>query len=171
MSSKTLVIALVIIVLVAIGSYFVFARTSAAPSTAPVSANAEAAAIAQPATPASTTTAPAPVASANAMTVTYTDTGFAPNTMSIKVGDSVHFVNSSSHGMWVASNVHPTHTQYDGTSLSQHCSAGADTNGGFDECTVVKSGTTYSFTFAKAGTFSYHNHVRASDTGTVVVSK
>lgn len=105
------------------------------------------------------------------VTVTYTNQGFSPKNVSIAIGDTVHFVNQSSHGMWVASDVHPSHAAYDGTTLQQHCSGGADTKGGFDECTAVQSGSTYSFTFPKAGTFQYHNHVQASDTGTVVVAQ
>jgi plastocyanin len=91
--------------------------------------------------------------------------------VNVKIGDTVTFVNNSSHGMWVASNVHPTHTEYDGTDTHTHCTNGADNNGGFDECSPVANGTSYSFTFTKAGTFSFHNHVNASDTGTVVVSQ
>ena len=41
--------------------------------------------------------------------VTYTDTGFAPLSVTIKKGTTVTFVNESSRGMWVASAVHPTH--------------------------------------------------------------
>jgi plastocyanin len=158
MSSRTLVIALIIIVILAAGAYFFVAHSAAAPATP------AAAVIAQPQTVAVTPGMPAPL-------VTYSDKGFSPKTLSVKVGDTVRFVNNSSHGMWVASNTHPTHTQYDGTSLSQHCSASANTNGGFDECTPVDPGTVYSFTFTKAGSFMFHNHLQASDTGTVTVTQ
>ncbi len=103
--------------------------------------------------------------SVGATTVTYTDAGFSPANTTIKVGDTVHFVNNSSGKMWVASDQHPTHTEYDGTTLMQHCASGAS----FDECKAVMTGGTYDFTFTKAGTWEYHNHSNASKTGTVVV--
>jgi len=67
--------------------------------------------------------------------------------------------------MWVASAVHPTHTLYAGTSLSEHCGNGA-ANDSFDQC---DAGDDYSFTFKKTGEWKYHNHVNASQTGTVIV--
>jgi len=99
--------------------------------------------------------------------VTYTDTGYSPKTVTIKAGQSVTFVNNSSHTMWTASGVHPTHTVYSGTSLSQHCPDTANTS--FDECQAVNPGISWTFTFKKVGTWSYHNHRQASDTGTVIV--
>lgn len=99
------------------------------------------------------------------VTVTYTNTGFSPKSISVAVGTTVHFVNASSHSMWVASDVHPSHTAYDGTNLQQHCATGTS----FDECKAVNAGATYNFTFSKAGSFSYHNHLQANDTGSVVV--
>ena len=66
--------------------------------------------------------------------------------------------------MWVASAQHPTHTAYAGTSLSQHCDDATDTS--FDQC---KSGSSYSFTFNKAGTWAYHNHSNSSHFGRVLV--
>lgn len=66
--------------------------------------------------------------------------------------------------MWVASAVHPTHSQYDGTSQNQHCPGGST----FDQC---GTGSTYSFTFEKTGEFGYHNHALAGHRGTVVVQE
>jgi len=101
--------------------------------------------------------------------VTLTDSGFSPSTVTVSVGDTVRFVNQSSRGMWVGSNEHPTHTDYDGTSTREHCAGGVTTNGTFDECASAPKGSSWQYTFSKAGTFGYHNHVGASDTGTVVV--
>ena len=103
------------------------------------------------------------------VTVTYTDQGFSPKSVSVAVGSSVKFVNNSTHSMWVASDVHPTHAKYDGTSTSQHCAQGKTTGGTFDECSAVAPGTVYTFAFTKAGSFTYHNHVQASDNGIVIV--
>jgi hypothetical protein len=66
--------------------------------------------------------------------------------------------------MWVASNPHPAHTGYDGTSRQQHCPNTANT--AFDECAP---GSTYSFTFNKVGTWGYHNHMNPGSQGTVIV--
>jgi len=97
-------------------------------------------------------------------TVFYTSSGFQPSTITVKKGETVTWVDSSGAPMWVASNQHPIHSGYDGTSLAQHCSNGqSDT---FDSC---KSRSTYSFTFDKKGSWSYHNHLSPGYTGTVTV--
>jgi plastocyanin len=86
--------------------------------------------------------------------VSYTDEGFAPATTGpIQVGDAVLFTNKSSEKMWVASDDHPTHSRYPG----------------FDQGRGVESGGTYKFTFTKAGSWGYHNHLNPSHSGTVQV--
>jgi plastocyanin len=70
--------------------------------------------------------------------------------------------------MWVASDEHPTHTEYDGTSRTTHCAAGYTGPKPFDECVP---GTSYSFTFDKAGTYEYHDHLSASHTGKITVTE
>ncbi len=102
------------------------------------------------------------------VTVAYTDQGFSPKEITVALGTTVNFVNRSSKGMWVASAKHPDHTVYSGTSLSQHCPDTA--NASFDECTAVASGNSFSFTFNKEGTWKYHNHVDATQFGTVIVT-
>ncbi len=86
--------------------------------------------------------------------VTYTDNGFAPNAVTVKAGAIVTFVNESSGYMWVASVPHPVHTNLPG----------------FDELTGVAKGGTYEYTFTKAGTWKYHNHVAPVKTGSVIVT-
>lgn len=88
-------------------------------------------------------------------TVQYTDSGFTPNTITVKQGTTVRFTNQSSSGMRVASAVHPTHQLLSG----------------FDQLQSVSKGGTYDYTFAKVGTWKYHNHVNATDIGTVVVTQ
>jgi plastocyanin len=166
---RNALIALIVIVLLAIGAYFVFAKPVAAPTMAPGTATAGMTGAVMTATTTITSTTTVQNVAAKTLTVTYTNSGFSPNTVNAKVGDTVHFINSSSHGMWVASNEHPTHTDYDGTSLAQHCTGNTNNNGSFDECAAVPPGTSYSFTFPKTGAFHYHNHVSTSDTGTVLV--
>lgn len=85
---------------------------------------------------------------------TYTDSGFSPNPVTVKVGALVTFVNESSGAMWVASAVHPTHQLLPG----------------FDQLKSVAKGGTYEYAFTKVGTWKYHNHVSPSDTGSVIVT-
>lgn len=85
--------------------------------------------------------------------ITYTDAGFMPQTITIKSGDIVTFVNQSSRKMWTASDPHPAHTNYPD----------------FDEKVSVGKGESWSFVFDKVGSWGYHNHNNPSDTGTIVV--
>jgi len=85
--------------------------------------------------------------------VNFTDNGFSPASVTIKQGETVRFVNQSSELIWVASNPHPTHTDYPG----------------FDEKMAVSIGGTYDFTFTKIGTWGYHNHKDPAQKGEVIV--
>ncbi len=154
-------LAVVVAVVVIGGGYFIFKNKAQAPVQNPAATETRTSA------PLETTK---PVTTGNgleqpAVTVTYTDAGFAPKTVDVPPGTTITFLNKSSHGMWVASDVHPSHTKYDGTTLQQHCA----TQTSFDECKPESTGTSFSFTFDKAGSFTYHNHVRAGDVGLVVV--
>lgn len=101
---------------------------------------------------------------AKPLVVTYTDKGFTPKIIEIDAGDTVVFVNNSSRGMWVASNIHPTHTLYPETSDSD-CLGSS-----FDACTSTQVGESWSFTFDSAGSWDYHDHMKASRTGTIDVN-
>ena len=101
------------------------------------------------------------------VTVTYGPGGFNPSTVTIAKGGTVNWVAApGADELWVASNPHPTHQGYDGTTKDQHCAAAYAGPTPFDEC---KTGTAYSFTFNTAGTWGYHNHGNHSDTGVVIV--
>lgn len=99
--------------------------------------------------------------------VVYTDSGYSPSTLTIKVGDTVNFKNESSNGMWVGSAMHPSHTVYSGTTLQQHCPD--STNTSFDQCESSGPGTSWSFTFNKTGTWGQHNHVNAKHFSKIIV--
>jgi len=86
-------------------------------------------------------------------TVTLTQGGFSPSRITIQAGEEITFANDSGRTMWVASNIHPTHTLYSG----------------FDQLRSVGDGGTYTFTFTREGTWRYHNHVNPGEGGTVVV--
>lgn len=86
-------------------------------------------------------------------TVNYTDNGFSPLKATVKKGTTVKFVNVSGSGMWVASDVHPTHQLLPG----------------FDELKSAQKGGEYEYAFTKVGTWTYHNHVNPAVKGTVIV--
>jgi len=85
--------------------------------------------------------------------VEITDDGFEPSTLTVSSGDEVTFKNGSSDDAWPASDVHPTHQLYPG----------------FDAKKPLLSGQAYSFTFTKAGSWGYHNHLEPDEQGTIVV--
>ena len=93
--------------------------------------------------------------------VTYTDTGFSPSVLRVKVGDAVVFTNASSGTMWPASASHPTHKVYPTT--------GGCLGSTFDACRGFEPGTSWTFRFDFAGTWGYHNHLHPSSTGTIIV--
>jgi len=98
-------------------------------------------------------------------TIEITPGGFSPSTLTIKKGEVVIFINKSPQPSWPAAAVHPTHSTYDGTSLSAHCPDGKS----FDACHGLQSDEVYSFTFDKVGTWLYHDHLNPSNTGKIVV--
>lgn len=97
--------------------------------------------------------------------VVYNGISFSPANVTIGKGGTVTFTDSDG-AMWVASDVHPLHASYDGTDRASHCAAGYSGAKPFDQCS---RGSSYSFTFNKAGTYGYHDHLNASAQGTIVV--
>ncbi|MAG12339.1 hypothetical protein CL630_00825 [bacterium] len=97
-------------------------------------------------------------------TIKYTSDGFSPKVVEIQKGDIVKFTNDSGSGMRVASAIHPIHSQY--PQKSDNDCLGSS----FDSCDVTQSGESWSFTFNEIGEWGYHNHVRATKRGTVIVN-
>lgn len=95
--------------------------------------------------------------------VTYTNDGFSPQEIAVKKGQVVRFVNESSSSMWVASVIHPTHSLYPAKS-GDDCLGSA-----FDQCAVNQNGEVWEFTFTEVGSHGYHNHVRSSKRGKIIV--
>ena len=108
-------------------------------------------------------------ATAGDVTVTYTDNGFSPKEVRIKKGQSVMWMNSASRTMWPATNRHPTHTAYPGSSIQQCETERANTL--FDACKEIVTGGTYLFTFNEVGEWRYHDHVNAAKTGVIIVEE
>jgi plastocyanin len=86
-------------------------------------------------------------------TITYTDKGFQPSFLSVRAGDVVKFRNQSPIGMWVASNPHPTHTDYIE----------------FDAGNSVNANGEYSFTFNRVGVWGFHNHLNPNHQAVISV--
>lgn len=97
--------------------------------------------------------------------IEYTSSGYTPSTITINQGDSVTFTNTISRETWPASAIHPTHESYPGSGISK-CGATTDI---FDACSGLENGESYTFTFNEIGTWSYHNHLRPSDNGKIIV--
>ncbi|KKR57644.1 MAG: hypothetical protein UU05_C0029G0015 [Candidatus Curtissbacteria bacterium GW2011_GWA1_40_47] len=84
--------------------------------------------------------------------ITYSESGFSPKQLTVKVGESVEFVNNSSSNVQVNSAPHPTHELYPELNIG-----------------VIAPGETKSVTFTTAGTKTYHNHLNPSQNGQVTV--
>lgn len=83
-------------------------------------------------------------------TVTLTDTGFTPKDITVKAGTKVVWTNSSGKDATVSSDNHPTHLLYPFLTLGK-----------------FSDGTSLEVVVEKAGTYSYHNHLNSSETGTI----
>jgi len=89
-------------------------------------------------------------------TITYTSSGFSPSKITVKSGGKITWVNSSDREVAVGANPHPLHT------------GNREVSGG--EFTLnLKPGEQKTVTVEKVGTFGYHNHLNASEDGTIVV--
>jgi plastocyanin len=85
--------------------------------------------------------------------VTRTAEGFKPSQILIRQGDSVRFVSDMQQDFWPASSPHPTHTLYQG----------------FDPGRPLRAGESWTFTFDRAGSWSYHDHLHPNAVGIILV--
>lgn len=162
MKTSTMVV-IVLVLLIIFGGWWLFFKTA---PTAAMSAAVDTSTDTTTTQTTSDTSAPTAPMSA---TVTYTDAGFSPATVTVAKGGSITFINQSSHRMWVASDPHPTHEGYDGTTRSQHCPASYTGAKPFDECSAAQAGGSFTFTFNQSGSWGYHNHAVDEDKGTIIV--
>lgn len=117
--------------------------------------------------PSTTTEATTTPPDTDPVAISYDGESFSPADVTVPLGTTITWTNTSGERMWVASDDHPTHTRYEGSSVSEHCESGAATSPSvFDQC---GAGTEYSFTFTKTGSWGYHNHANASAGGTITV--
>jgi plastocyanin len=98
-------------------------------------------------------------------TVMFNGSGFSPASVTVAQGGTVTWT-STNGDLWIASDPHPIHNGYDGTTMQQHCSPGYTGATPFDQCTGA---TSYSFTFNKVGTWGYHDHLDSGIRGSVTV--
>lgn len=161
MNTKHGLIAILVIALIAIGAYAFSTNRAAAPSNEAM--------IQEPVANTDTTIENEEDGGPAFTVITLTENGFSPASVTVARGETVRFINESSRGMWVGADEHPTHTEYDGTSTREHCANGMNTAASFDQCSSVTRGEFWDYTFEKTGTFGFHNHVGASNIGTVIV--
>jgi plastocyanin len=101
------------------------------------------------------------------VTISMTDTGFEPANVTIVTGTTVTFTNNAQASKWPASNVHPTHQSYPGSDNAKCKTDEAASI--FDACQGLSTGESYSFNFVEPGSWAYHDHLQASQGGTVTV--
>lgn len=107
---------------------------------------------------------------ASARTIVHSADGYLPSELIIQQGDIVTFRNEDSRETWPASAIHPTHAVYPDSGI-QKCFDEDEANDAviFDACSGLRQGEVYSFTFHEAGTWRFHDHLRPSVTGTIIV--
>lgn len=84
--------------------------------------------------------------------VNITSAGFEPKIVTVKAGAKVTWTNNSGEVSNVSSAVHPIHSVYPPLNLGN-----------------IEAGASVSLVFDKVGNYKYHNHLNASQTGTVEV--
>lgn len=87
-----------------------------------------------------------------AIVVTYNNGSYSPSPANAKVGQKVIFKNDSASTITVNSDPHPIHNLYPELNVGQ-----------------IEAGQSKSTTFAKAGKYTYHNHLSPSEKGEVDV--
>lgn len=85
--------------------------------------------------------------------IRYRDGKYLPESLTIKQGDEVRFINESGRDMWPASATHPTHEMYPE----------------FDPKQPIPNGQMWPFVFGKTGGWNYHDHLNPSVGGVIVV--
>jgi plastocyanin len=86
--------------------------------------------------------------------ITYTDNGFSPDNLTVKVGSTITIKNQSSGPLQFSSDDHPTHTKDPELNLS-----------------AISAGGEQTLKLTKAGAWGFHNHLKASDSGTITATE
>lgn len=93
-----------------------------------------------------------PMAITSESIVTVTNDGFNPKKLTIGVDATVTWINKSGELITIDSDPHPTHTAYLPLNLGE-----------------VNDGKSVFLIFDKPGTYGYHNHLKPSQKGTIIV--
>lgn len=99
--------------------------------------------------------------------IVYRKTGFSPESLRIKKGTRVSFVNASQELFWPAVEFHPSHERYPQSSIEK-CGT-PEESFLFDSCRGIPPSSVYSFTFNEAGVWGYHDHLHPGHLGTIWV--
>lgn len=83
------------------------------------------------------------------------ENGFVPDTLVIKKGETVVFSTDQDGLFWPASNLHPSHLEYED----------------FDPKMPIKAGSEWSFAFEQTGVWEYHDHLAPYFTGVITVTE
>ncbi|MEM4296531.1 MAG: cupredoxin domain-containing protein [Candidatus Anstonellales archaeon] len=93
--------------------------------------------------------------------INITSSGFIPDTIKIKKGQAVKFVNVDTNKHWPASDVHPTHNVYP--------EKGGCIGSKFDACKPLQKDESFIFVFNEIGTWDYHDHLNPGLKGKIIV--
>lgn len=151
--SRNLVVTTVVVILVLGLGWWFLARSQKTyqqqpPYQAPPASSPKAAS--SPKVAASPSASPAAKNAKNIVKIQ--SSGFVPQSITVKAGEMVTWVNSDSVNHDLRSAVHPTHLVYPPLNLG-----------------LIKPGEEKSLSFPKAGTYKYHDHLNPSSTGSVTV--
>jgi plastocyanin len=85
--------------------------------------------------------------------LSYDESGFTPDELRIKAGDTVRFLNISTGGLKLSSDPHPTHENFPDLNVDH----------------VMIDTEFFEVNFPTKGTFGFHNHLNPSHHGTIIV--
>lgn len=88
----------------------------------------------------------------DAVVITYDGNSFTPAEVKAKSGQKILFKNNSPETVQVNSDPHPAHTLYPDVNID-----------------VISPNTSKEMKLGSAGTYKYHNHIKASQGGVIVV--
>ena len=147
--NKNVAIAIAVILILLVGGWFLMrTKQQVTPVTSDIPVSTPAAA--ESTSPAASEGA---AMSKNETSVKISSDGFFPKSITIKVGDTVTWMNKDTADHQVSSDPHPTHTLFPI----------------LNKIGLIKAGDKKSLQFTTAGTFTYHDHLNPSLTGSVTV--
>lgn len=144
--SKNVTIGIVVVLVLLTGFYFYKSQKNTANVSTPTPQ------VTPTENPSSASPSASPSQTMGNNVVKITSDGFNPKNITIKVGDTVTWMNDDSADHTVNSAVHPTHTVYPPLNLG-----------------LIKPGEQKSLAFPTAGTYKYHDHLNPSLNGSVTV--